>query len=362
MMFRTWIKKLFGLTPPSHVRQHRKGLHDRKRSFAPRLEFLEDRLAPANLVVMNNSDTGVSGDGSLRGEILAANPGDSISFAHSLARQTIFLTASNGPLTIAKNLTINGLGADQLTITGGGNIGDFSITAGNVTLSGLKITGGNAIMGGGVNVTGGTANLIDLDVESNTATNFGGGVHVDHANLNVTSSTIANNNAANYGGGIEAKDAQVIITNSTIANNTTGNSTSLSQGAGGIAVFGDTASHTLQLESSTLSGNVVASNTQAADISVQSNDGTTQTITLHNTILNGAASNPSGTVNALTFFSGATLTSLGHNISSDGTGNLIQASDFPNTKLRSLQKRGPAWLHACCLRTTSAGSRARTTA
>ena len=235
MTFRTWIKKLFGLSSQFPVRRVRQGLHQHQRSFAPLLEPLEDRLAPANLVVINNSDAGA---GSLRGQIAAANPGDTISFAASLDDQTITLTATNGPLAIAKNLTILGLGADQLTISGGNATGVFSITAGVVTISGLKITGGSALFGGGIAVTGGTANLTDLDIESNTTSGFGGGVRVDHAALNVTSSTVANNNAANYGAGIEADDSQVTITNSTIANNTTGNA-GQSQGAAGIAIFGD---------------------------------------------------------------------------------------------------------------------------
>ena len=59
------------------------------------------------LIVTNNSDTGMSGDGSLRGEILAAHSGDTIVFAHSLNGQTI--TLSQGQLDVTKNLTIDGL-------------------------------------------------------------------------------------------------------------------------------------------------------------------------------------------------------------------------------------------------------------
>ncbi|HLJ96305.1 MAG TPA: choice-of-anchor Q domain-containing protein [Gemmataceae bacterium] len=85
------------------------------------------------------------------------------------------------------------------------------------------------------------------------------------------------------------------------------------------------------LESSTLSGNLVASNTQAADLYVRSNDGSTQTITLHNTILSATAGNPAGTPNAATSGAGATITSLGHNISSDGSSHLTGPGDLPNT-------------------------------
>src|SRR5262249_13556269 len=47
-------------------------------------------------------------------------------------------------------------------------------------------------------------------------------------------------------------------------------------------------------------------------------------------ILNGAAVNPGGTRN-VKIVGAATITSQGHNISSDGTGNLINPSDLPNT-------------------------------
>jgi hypothetical protein len=53
---------------------------------------LEGRALPSTLAVTNTSDTGVSGDGSLRGEIAAAS-GDTIEFAGSVHGQTITLTS-----------------------------------------------------------------------------------------------------------------------------------------------------------------------------------------------------------------------------------------------------------------------------
>src|SRR5262249_51528323 len=43
------------------------------------------------------------------------------------------------------------------------------------------------------------------------------------------------------------------------------------------------------------------------------------------------ATNPAGTPNAITLGVNATITSLGHNISSDGTGNLVATGDLANT-------------------------------
>src|SRR5262249_26551463 len=75
-------------------RQARAGL--RQPRFVPRLEALEDRVVPSTLTVTNNTD---SGAGSLRAQIAAANPGDTIDFApyvHSI-------TLTGGQLVIAKD-------------------------------------------------------------------------------------------------------------------------------------------------------------------------------------------------------------------------------------------------------------------
>src|SRR5215831_18952787 len=78
----------------------------RRARLRPTLEALETRDLLSTLTVTNLLDTGVSGDGSLRGEIAAAASGDRIVFARSLADQTITLEAANGPLVLGKDLTI----------------------------------------------------------------------------------------------------------------------------------------------------------------------------------------------------------------------------------------------------------------
>ena len=59
---------------------------------------------PSTFTVTNNVDTGVAGDGSLRGEIAAARRGDTIVFDPSLGGQAI--TLSGYGLHIDKNLAI----------------------------------------------------------------------------------------------------------------------------------------------------------------------------------------------------------------------------------------------------------------
>src|SRR5262249_22715731 len=60
-------------------------------------------------VVMNNGD---SGAGSLRQAILAACPGSTITFANSIN----LITLTSGELVINKNLTIQGPGANLLSV------------------------------------------------------------------------------------------------------------------------------------------------------------------------------------------------------------------------------------------------------
>src|SRR5207244_9441407 len=100
-------------------------------------------------------------------------------------------------------------------------------------------------------------------------------------------STIANNSARS-GAGLRAVNSHVAITNCTIANNH-GTGTF---GGSCIEVLSDLAAPgDFSLESSTLSGNTSVWASQAADIYVETATGSTQSIILHNTILNGAASN-----------------------------------------------------------------------
>ena len=89
MTTRTWIRNLFARTP----RTIRKG----PARFRPRLEALEDRLAPATFTVTDNSDS-ASDTGSLRNAVDAANAAggsNTITFAAALAGQTITASAND---------------------------------------------------------------------------------------------------------------------------------------------------------------------------------------------------------------------------------------------------------------------------
>src|SRR6266852_134859 len=135
-MFLTLLrwKSLPGHGPTGRNRQTRQPRKS-PRTFRPRLEALEDRLAPAILTVNTAADeTTADNFLSLREAIAVVDSGstnglsaaemkqisgtlginDTIRFDHSLQGQTITLTS--GHLAITKNLVIVGLGPNQLAI------------------------------------------------------------------------------------------------------------------------------------------------------------------------------------------------------------------------------------------------------
>jgi hypothetical protein len=108
----------------------------------PRLEALECRIVPSTFTVRNLLDAGT---GSLRQAVLDANsqPGaDTIRFTHGL-HGTIALTG--GELSITDDLTIDGPGANRLTVSGNDASRVFDISGGaTVTIAGLRMADGLA--------------------------------------------------------------------------------------------------------------------------------------------------------------------------------------------------------------------------
>jgi hypothetical protein len=173
----------------------------------PRLEALEDRWLPRTLTVTSAKD---HGPGTLRAEIAAAQPKDVIVFSPKLDGKTITLTA--GELDITKDLTSQGPGAGQLTISGNeGNTDSsrvFEVAANaTVTLSGLTISNGNGAttagtygpLGGGI-LNQGILTVSGWTISGNSIPAEGGGIY-NAGTLSVSSCTVSGNYGA-YGGGI----------------------------------------------------------------------------------------------------------------------------------------------------------------
>jgi hypothetical protein len=260
------------------------------------LELLEDRrlLSITVTTLVDESDGSIAdGDISLRDAIAAAPSGETINFA---VTGTINLTL--GELIIQRNLTINGPGADLLTIDASGSDGSRVIeiddgnseTLVNIAISGLTLTGGDVSDGGGAiqssenltvtastisgnsadkgggiysysgavtvsdsvisgNVGGGIFNYGDGDVTvaattiSGNSAESGGGIYGYNGSVTVTNSAISGNSASGSGGGIYAP--HVTVTGSTISGNSAG---------AGAGIYGGYVSVT----NSTISGNSAA--------------------------------------------------------------------------------------------------------
>ncbi len=195
-----------------------------------------------NTPVSNNHD---SGTGSLRAIIANVCNGSTITFADNV-RGAINLTS--GELAISKSLTINGPGANLLSVQRSAAAGTpsfrvFNIASGvNAGISGLTIANGNlpgALDFGGGILNDGLLTLSSVDVTGNSA-GIGGGISNGNGTLNLTNSTLSNN-SANSGGGVAGGTLNSI--NSTISGNMarTGNGGGLTVGT--VSLINTTIAH-----------------------------------------------------------------------------------------------------------------------
>ena len=202
-----------------------------------------------------------------------------IIFANSLSGATITL---NSVLTISQSVTISGLGAANLAISGNHATEVFDVASGvTASIAYLTIENGSAGDGGGID-NNGTLTLSNSTLAGNSASS-GGGI-LNYGTLTLSNSTLSGNGASYYGGGI-LNYGTLMLSNSTFSGN------GASYYGGGILNYG-----TLMLSNSTFSGNS-ASYTGGGIL----NGGT---LTLQNTIVAGntagfGGSDISGTVNSL---------------------------------------------------------------
>jgi hypothetical protein len=255
----------------------------RARRCLPQFLPLEHRTLFSTFTVTNLND---SGPGSLRAELAAANSGsDTIVFAHNL-HGTITLASE---LQIADSVTIDGPGANKVTVSGNNASRVFEVDAGfNASISGLTISHGYApghgggILNDGSNLTLSgdelTQNVVFETNSPSDVTAHGGGLSSASGALIITDCQITNNQALGasdptelgegLGGGIAYHLGSLTITNSTISGNLAqggaGSIVGLAAG-GGIVTFGD--SGMLVLNNSTISDNrAVAGNNTSVGI------------------------------------------------------------------------------------------------
>ena len=191
---------------------------------------------------MNNAD---SGSGSLRAEIAAARSGDTIVFSDKLDGRTITLTS--GELMVNDNLNIDGLGAQKLSISGGGASRVFDIGSGaTVTISGLTITDGSAEFGGGIlNEAGATLDISQAALTGNHALGDTGGDAdggaIDNeagASLSIVQTSLVDNTTngsdQSYGGAIYNQGSAALRSCTFSANQAVGSQTSFGAPGGSL--------------------------------------------------------------------------------------------------------------------------------
>jgi CSLREA domain-containing protein len=143
--------------------------------------------------------------------------GDTIIFS-PLLKGSIPLALGALP-TISTSMTIQGPGADVLTVDAQGNSRVLSLgDDANVTLSGLTLANGSAAFGGGIANTG-NLKLVACTISGSKATNGNGGGIYNAGTLSVSYSTLYLNQASNYGGGVFSQGA-LTLTNCTVVTNT----------------------------------------------------------------------------------------------------------------------------------------------
>ncbi len=187
----------------------------------------------ATYIVFNTND---SGEGSLRQAILDANGAagpHTISF--NVPNCPCVISLTSGQLSVDSDVTIAGLGSDQLAIERdltATNFRIFVIRPGNVvTISGVTVRNGVDSFGGaGIYNLLSTLTLNGVTVSGNSTGNLGGGIVNDgtginnSATLTINDSTVTGNSGG-FGGGVFNYGeffgtATVTIRNSTIAGNT----------------------------------------------------------------------------------------------------------------------------------------------
>ena len=284
-------------------------------------------VCAGSITVLNNND---AGPGSLRQAIADVCPGGTIDFAPALNGQTITLTS--GQLAVDKSLTILGPGPETLAVDGNHASRVLFLNGGHtVTVAGLTLTngyydGGFADgLGGGIYSQGATVTVSNCTLSGNSALSFGkgggGGIFNSGGSLTVVGSTLSGNSAPapGSGGGIYNEDATLAVINCTFS----GNSASSGGALHNKARSG--ASAPAQIRSSTLSANEAPSDEGIFNFAA----GGSAVVEIGNTVVRTRVAGATGP--SLHNF-GGTITSLGHNLSSDnGGGFLTGPGDQINT-------------------------------
>jgi predicted outer membrane repeat protein len=219
-MFTRWIRKWV-------TRSERRPSRNPQAAYGsrPLVEVLEDRTLPTTFTVVCLDDTGAGTDtsGDLRYVINQANaaPGPhEIDFA-----VTGTITLGSALPDLNSDMALLGPGSANLTVqrdqaSGTPQFSVFIVDAGNtVTFSGLTISGGDALSGGGIHNQDGTVTVSNCTFTGNAATLGGAIENTSGATLTISNSSFSGNSASFAGGAIDNESSTVTISGSSFANN-----------------------------------------------------------------------------------------------------------------------------------------------
>ncbi len=178
--------------------------------------------SPNDYQVKNLND---SGSGSLRTIVEdEAGDGDTITFDANL-EGTITLSRQ---IRLDKNLTIQGPGADKITISGNNASRIFEVVSGStVAISGLRLINGNPSSGcsnlssvicGGAILNGGTL-IVDNSILEGNRADFGGGIFNRSGSLTMRNTLLSGNSVSQAGGGLGNYQGNYSFINMTISGN-----------------------------------------------------------------------------------------------------------------------------------------------
>ena len=238
--------------------------------------------------------TGDAGNGTcaatctLRDAVAAATSGsDTVTFASTLSGDTIVLDiAGKGHIAITNSLTIQGPGANLLTVSGG-NVahspsqdgGILNVTGNSLTMTISCITladGDTNGKGGALSFASGSLTLNRVAIRDNHAQAFAGGFYKGSGTLNVNYSTISGNRTDNSGGGFTLNYATTSLIDTTITGNYANGSGGGFYARAGMSVFNSTISGNIANSigggfwinklNATLTNSIVAGNSASSNV------------------------------------------------------------------------------------------------
>lgn len=248
-------------------------------------------------------DNGDSGTGTLRWAVASASNGDIIEF--NLPPASV-ITLTSGEIAINVNLSINGPGAGNLTVSGNDSSRVFNISHGaNVTINHITIANGRVTnnQGGGIR-NAGQLTITDCVMRDNIVAGSSGSIariggaianaatNAAPARLTVQRCLIEDNSSSGDGGGIgnftlASTTAELTVRDSTL----TGNHATWGGAIAQYAQFGGSSRG--EISNSTISNNSSTLDGAGIDSDVLSGSGSNQ-LTLINTTVHGNSAQRSG--------------------------------------------------------------------